>query len=106
MPDFLVPNDMIATVPIDFEDSPGHRVKPPAGGAVTSSDPTILTAELLSDGGSVIITPVADGVGVSVTYANSGMPSLPPVTLLVDVIEPSPTSDAFDVANATFAPKP
>lgn len=104
MADFSLPNDEIVTIQLDFTDVAG-KVKPPAGGTVTSSDPTIATVTLAADGGSVDITPVADGVGVSITYANPNIPNLPAIVLMVDVVEPTPTSDAFDLSSATFRPK-
>lgn len=104
MADFVIANDLIATVPLDFTDATG-KVKAPPGGSVSSSDPNVATVTLAADGGSVDITPVSDGTGIAITYTNPSLAGVPDAVLLVDVVEPSATSDSFDVANATFRPK-
>lgn len=103
MSDLSLANDQIATVPIIFKDNAGAVVKA-SGGSATSSDPSKATAAIVSTSGNdeVEITPVADGTGITITYTNAQIPG---ISLTVDIVEPSPTADSFDLKNVEFRAK-
>jgi hypothetical protein len=103
MADYSLANDVIATIPINFRDAAGANVKSQLGGSASSSDPAVATVAVVNVQGSdaVEITPVSDGE-VTITYSH---PEIADATAVVDVVEPTATSDSFDFTDATTRPK-
>jgi hypothetical protein len=104
MADYSLANDLIGAIPIIFKDAAGSVIAKQTGGTVVSSDTTIATAAVVvgsAGSDTVEVTPVADGE-VTVTYSHQ---SIADAVGVIDIIEPSPASDAFDFANATTRPK-
>ncbi|HVH77171.1 MAG TPA: hypothetical protein VM755_19825 [Stellaceae bacterium] len=93
-------DDDVATVPLVFKDQNGVVHAPPTGGTAASDNSAVATAALSADGGSVVITPVADG-SCNVSYSNGALSD----SISVTVSPPAPTSVALDAADATFAAK-
>lgn len=96
-----LPDDSIATIPLLFKTRSGHVHAPVAGGAANSSDTSVATAALSDDGGSVVITAIADGQ-CTVSYSNGSLSD----TLAVQVAAPAAYSVELDAEDAKFVPKP
>lgn len=95
-----LPDDQVATVPLLFKTASGHVHPPVGGGTANSSDEAVATAALGADGGSVIVTAVADG-SCTVTYSNGSLVDTLPVT----VAPPAAASVELDAGDATFTAK-
>ncbi len=107
MANFQLAVDQIVTIPLLFSNAAGPVAAPPTGGSVSTSNATLATAAVNAIDTAVIVTPVALGVGVTITYTNST--TTPPIscTLALDVVADTvPTAVVFDIAHATTAPLP
>lgn len=102
MPELIVPNDAVATVPFTFTDALDRPAPVPAGLSVDSSDGSVVVAQLSADGTSFTVTPVGNGTA-TVTPAAPNV-AIDPVS--VTVSDPAAVKGVADVAGATFSPKP
>lgn len=113
MPNYELPNDAVAYIPIQTLDASGNPVPPPAGDTftVTSGTPASLGAAVgtmpsgpLQGQAAAVLTPlVQTAPGVTVTLTDSD--GLTAGVQIVDVITGTPATDFLDVSAAVTVPQ-
>ena len=102
----VIPNNATATIKLKILDASGQPIAPPAGGNVTSSNPTYIAATLESDGLTVALVPAVGAYNVSATvsYTNTTNPALT-ASDTVNVVQPVASSVTFDETSLAFVPR-
>jgi len=91
-----LPTNLTATIPLLFTKEVGLPIAAPAGGGVSVDNATIAAAVLSADGGSIEVTPVADGTA-NLTYTNGTLSA----ALAISVVTPAASAVSF--GQASFA---
>lgn len=96
-----IPSDANARVKLSYTDEVGRMIGAPEGGEVTSSDPTIGTAELVDNDTAVLVKPLAEEGSFIVSFKDGDLTA----ELGVTIQKPTAKTATLSVANATFEAK-